>query len=192
MLLHTESCPCPCPILIPSAQGTGSPGGRSLPSCFCSTQGPLVATGHLTLRSRGSWLLRPGLSARWHQQCPALGAPSTALVLCSCRELPLLRLPVQIQGLLLPDGVGRAGDKGPPDTLHGLLQGPGWCPEEEGGYSSISGSTGVTLPVCLSPVPVGMTREGSGEVAQWAPHPPHTPQCWLRSPPALQGRVWLS
>lgn len=42
-----------------------------------------------------------------------------------CRELLVLWLPPEIQGLLLPGRVGRAGDKGLPDTLHGLLQGPG-------------------------------------------------------------------
>uniref|UniRef100_A0A674H2W1 NADPH-dependent diflavin oxidoreductase 1 n=1 Tax=Taeniopygia guttata TaxID=59729 RepID=A0A674H2W1_TAEGU len=41
------------------------------------------------------------------------------------RELSVLRLPTPVQGLLLPDRVGRAGDKGLPDTLHRLLQGPG-------------------------------------------------------------------
>lgn len=36
-----------CPVLIPLAQGTGSPGGHCLPSSFFSRQGPLVATGQL-------------------------------------------------------------------------------------------------------------------------------------------------
>lgn len=119
--LPSSAVAAACPILIPLAQGTGSPGGHFLPSAFFSRQGPLVGTGHLTSCSHGWWLCRLGLSARWQQHCPALGAPSTALVLCSCRELPLLRLPIQIQGLLLPDGVGRAGDKGPPDALHSFL-----------------------------------------------------------------------
>ncbi|XP_072792598.1 NADPH-dependent diflavin oxidoreductase 1 isoform X2 [Taeniopygia guttata] len=79
----------------------------------------------VALGCRGSWLCRPGLAGRQHQQCPALGAPSTAPVLCSRRELSVLRLPTPVQGLLLPDRVGRAGGKGLPDTLHRLLQGPG-------------------------------------------------------------------
>lgn len=100
-----------------------------------------------------------------------------------CRELLVLWLPPEIQGLLLPGRVGRAGDKGLPDTLHGLLQGPGQFLEEE---RSISGSTDGGLLVFLAPMPVGMVCEGPGGVAQWSPCSPASPECWPGLPLAAQ------
>lgn len=89
-------------------------------SCFSSTQGPLVATGPLASCSCASWFFQARTVSLEGQQrgeslralpqvlwAPAVPSTCRALALPSlwfpfCRDLLVLRLPPEIQGLLLP------------------------------------------------------------------------------------------
>lgn len=84
-----------CPILIPLAQGTGSPAGRFLPSSFFSRQRPLVATGHLTScslhagGSAGQGCQAGGTSSAQHWVLPAqpwFSAPAGNCLFFGCRH----------------------------------------------------------------------------------------------------------